>query len=272
MEPTSDDDDRADQYDDEEEGAADHQSEVEDAEPESRRSAAQKSSQRSSATSVSYKSNEIIIDSDEELNDTGTTKIEKEESPEEKGKGKAGKRKVGPKEPRKAVKKLVKPVTEEATISPEEDRINKLKVRHQINLFRPALSNEGLDPKTLAVAAGNIRVFNASTGAEKTLSPEVRIQLLETALTSVGLMVKSGGSLPSIKAAKVTGEKRAMEKEMKEISGAPVIKSALRGGKKRGRTDKVDEEEPDGEERRAKPKPVKKPFGSFLGNQSDSSE
>ncbi|KAK4701865.1 hypothetical protein P7C70_g4365, partial [Phenoliferia sp. Uapishka_3] len=75
----------------------------------------------------------------------------------------------------------------------EEDRINKL--------------------KALIVAAQIFRPFNAATGAERTLSAQARINILERLLNDVGLKT-TGKGLPSISKAKQVGERRELEKEM----------------------------------------------------------
>lgn len=94
-----------------------------------------------------------------------------------------------------------------------------------------------------------------------------RISHLESCLIKVGLTISASGSLPALKDAKALGEKRALEKEMSEIAGAPLLASALKGGKRRA---SGDFEEEDDESAKNKKAPAKK-FGAFL-DQSDSSE
>ncbi len=61
----------------------------------------------------------------------------------------------------------------------------------------------------LVAFGGNIRAFNATTGAEKSLSTTQRIDILESALAIKGLTVKS-----TIKYARELGAQKALEKEL----------------------------------------------------------
>ncbi|KAK4051701.1 hypothetical protein OIO90_004651 [Microbotryomycetes sp. JL221] len=84
--------------------------------------------------------------------------------------------------------------------------------------------------KTLVAAAGVTRAFNNSTGAERKLTIERRLDHLESLLVEAGVFQK-GGRLPSIETCKKVGEKRALSKEMQELGGVPET-SGLRDGKK----------------------------------------
>ncbi|GAA5822845.1 hypothetical protein JCM3770_003196 [Rhodotorula araucariae] len=129
----------------------------------------------------------------------------------------------------------------------------------------------------LSVASGR-RAFTAATGAERTLSVSRRTEILEGLLKDLGLPVKNG-KLPSMGSAKAVGEKRALAKEMQDLSGNP-LQSGLRDGK-RPRGDTSESDAGDGADERALPSVAarkrqvveqRKSFGAFLGDQSSESD
>ncbi|KAL8290610.1 hypothetical protein RQP46_002868 [Phenoliferia psychrophenolica] len=175
---------------------------------------------------------------------SATASVEVEDAPPEKKKRRKSGEAAKEKKPRAKKESVAKAGDAPKGTADEESRITKL--------------------KALCVASGSKRPFNAATGAERLLSVAARTTHLERLLNDVGLKCTSG-SLPSLSKAKKIGERRELEREMQDISGAPVIEG-LRDGKK-VRAVVEDSESEDEPPRKA---PVKK-FGAFLGGlQSDS--
>ncbi|ORY77247.1 hypothetical protein BCR35DRAFT_305551 [Leucosporidium creatinivorum] len=163
-----------------------------------------------------------------------------EERKKSKSKGNGKKKDAGEKKQRKKREPKLKEGDAPKGSEEEEDRIVKL--------------------KALLTHAGCLRPFNKETGAERTLSVSTRLARLEGLLNDLGLKCGSGvgSKMPSEGKCKDVGEARALEKEMKDLKGAPTT-SGLRDGKKRASLDGEDDGRP------------KKKFGDFLSAfQSDS--
>ncbi|GAA6002567.1 uncharacterized protein JCM10292_007732 [Rhodotorula paludigena] len=215
------------------------------------------------------KSTEFIDESDDSSHEVERSHVgyddgsEGGSSADVKGKGKAkakgGTKKrasTGSTEGKKRQRKAPEPKPGDAAKGSEEqeERVQKLK-----DLLK-------------AAAAG--RVFTGATGAERTLSIERRLELLEGGLDSLGLPIKNG-KLPSVGKAKAVGEKRLIEREMQELAGTPST-SGLRDGRTI-HADSDDDEprgiaHPSASARKKQVLAERKKFGAFLGDQSSDSD
>ncbi|SDA01494.1 BZ3500_MvSof-1268-A1-R1_Chr10-1g02722 [Microbotryum saponariae] len=234
-----------------------------------------KKASKKSSTSTSFKSAETIDDSD----DSSAT-------PRKQRRAVASDAEDGEEKPRKKKKRASEDSSSKnKTGSAKEKGMTSKKSSASGPAPKEGDAEKGTDEeearikklKGLVAASGTTRPFNASTGAERTLSVKARTDLLEGLLREAGLKCGSGlrGMLPSLAHAKKVGEKRELMREMEELSGAPIL-TGLRTGKKlpTRAADDDDDDTRSGSDTEGEGKVVapKRKFGAFLGDQSSDSE
>ncbi|BGP41739.1 hypothetical protein JCM10450v2_005805 [Rhodotorula kratochvilovae] len=230
------------------------------------------------APKTGFKSAEFIADSDDSSAEVAPARRSGDEDAG-KGKGKGGNRKdrggAAGKGKEKAKEGKAK----------EKAKEGKAKKERKASEPKPGDAPKGVDEeeerikklKELLSAASGPRAFTAATGAERTLTVDRRTEILEGLLKTLGLPVKNG-KLPSMGKAKEVGEKRALAKEMQDLSGNP-LQSGLRDGKRpHGDTSDSDDTAADAGElpsvaaRKRQVVEQRKSFGAFLGDQSSDSD
>ncbi|KDE05473.1 hypothetical protein MVLG_04163 [Microbotryum lychnidis-dioicae p1A1 Lamole] len=190
-----------------------------------------KKASKKSSTSTSFKSAEMIDDSDDSS-----------APPRKQRRAVASDAEDGEEKPRKKKKRASEKLSSKSkTGSAKEKGMTLKKSLVSGPAPKEGDAEKGTDEeearikklKGLVAASGTARPFNASTGAERTLSVKARMYLLEGLLREAGLKCGSGlrGMLPSLAHAKKVGEKRELMREMEELSGAPHLDRAPNGEK-----------------------------------------